>query len=119
MTLKISEQGGSVKTVGLLIISNIFMTVAWYGHLKDKRLPLLIAIFLSWGIAFFEYTFQVPANRLGYGQFTLTQLKIMQECITLVVFTAFAFIVFREPVKWNYVVSYTLIVGAVYFAFKG
>ncbi|HVZ59925.1 MAG TPA: DMT family protein [Terriglobales bacterium] len=107
-----------MKTVGLLIISNLFMTIAWYGHLKDKSRPLIVAILLSWGIAFFEYVFQVPANRIGYGRFTLTQLKIMQECITLVVFTAFAFVVFREPFRWNYMVSYTLIVGAVYFAFK-
>ncbi len=108
-----------MKTVGLLIISNLFMTVAWYGHLKDKSRPLIVVILLSWGIAFFEYVFQVPANRIGSERFTLTQLKIMQECITLVVFTIFALIVFREPVKWNYVVSYTLIVGAVYFAFRG
>lgn len=108
-----------MKTVCLLIVSNIFMTVAWYGHLKDKSRPLIIAILLSWGLAFFEYVFQVPANRLGYGRFTLTQLKIMQECITLVVFTIFALIVFREPLKWNYAVSYALIVGAVYFAFRG
>ncbi len=108
-----------MKTVCLLIISNVFMTVAWYGHLKNNSRPLVVAILLSWGVAFFEYVFQVPANRLGYGRFTLTQLKIMQECITLVVFTAFALIVFREPIKWNYVVSYSLIVGAVYFAFKG
>jgi uncharacterized protein len=115
-----AEQGGStLKTVGLLIISNIFMTVAWYGHLKDKSRPLIVAILLSWGLAFFEYVFQVPANRAGYGRFTLTQLKIMQECVTLVVFTVFAFVVFREPVRWNYVVSYALIVGAVYFAFRG
>ena len=108
-----------MKTVGLLIISNVFMTVAWYGHLKDKSRPLILAILLSWAVAFFEYVFQVPANRIGYGRFTLTQLKIMQECITLVVFTGFALIFFREPVKWNYLVSYTLIVAAVYFAFKG
>lgn len=108
-----------MKAVSLLIVSNIFMTVAWYGHLKDKSRPLIVAILLSWGLAFFEYVFQVPANRLGYQRFTLTQLKIVQECITLAVFTIFAAIVFREPVKWNYVVSYTLIVGAVYFAFKG
>jgi uncharacterized protein (DUF486 family) len=107
-----------IKTVCLLIVSNIFMTVAWYGHLKDKSRPLIVAILLSWGVAFFEYVFQVPANRLGYGRFTLTQLKIMQECITLSVFTIFAFVVFREPVKWNYLVSYALIIGAVYFAFR-
>ncbi len=108
-----------MKTVCLLIVSNIFMTVAWYGHLKDKGRPLIVAILLSWGVAFFEYVFQVPANRAGYGRFTLTQLKVMQECITVVVFTLFALIVFREPVKWNTLVAYALIIAAVYFAFKG
>ncbi len=107
-----------MKTILLLLISNIFMTVAWYGHLKDKERPLAVAILLSWGLAFFEYVFQVPANRLGYGRFSLTQLKIMQECITLVVFTIFALAVFRETPKWNHLVSYALIVGAVYFAFR-
>lgn len=106
-----------MKTVVLLIISNAFMTIAWYGHLKYKSAPLLVAILASWGIAFFEYVFQVPANRAGSHQFTLTQLKVMQECITLVVFTVFAFLIFREPIKWNYAVSYGLIVGAVFFAF--
>jgi uncharacterized protein (DUF486 family) len=105
-------------TIALLIVANIFMTIAWYGHLKFKALPLAVAILASWGIALAEYCCQVPANRLGYGAFSLTQLKIMQECITLVVFTAFALLVFREPLKWNYAVSYALIVGAVYFAFK-
>jgi uncharacterized protein (DUF486 family) len=106
-----------MKTIILLIISNIFMTAAWYGHLRFTQRPLLVVILMSWGLAFFEYVFQVPANRLGYGRFTLTQLKIMQECITLVVFTAFAFAVFRESFRWNYLVSYGLVLGAVYFAF--
>jgi uncharacterized protein (DUF486 family) len=106
-----------MKTVGLLIISNIFMTIAWYGHLKYKSKPLLLTILVSWGIALFEYIFQVPANRLGAERFTLTQLKIMQECITLAVFTVVAFLLFREPVRWNTVVSYLFIVAAVYFAF--
>jgi uncharacterized protein (DUF486 family) len=107
-----------MKTILLLIVSNVFMTVAWYGHLKDKNRPLWAAILISWGVALFEYVFQVPANRLGYGTFSLTQLKIIQECITLVVFTAFALLVFREPLKWNNLVSYAFILGAVYFAFK-
>ena len=107
-----------MKTILLLIVSNVFMTVAWYGHLKDKNRPLLAAILISWGVALFEYIFQVPANRLGYGTFSLTQLKIIQECITLVVFTVFALLVFREPLKWNNLVSYAFILGAVYFAFK-
>ena len=106
-----------LKTVVLLVISNLFMTVAWYGHLKYKTAPLLAAIVVSWAIAFFEYIFQVPANRLGSNYFTLTQLKIMQECITRVVFTVFALLVFREPLRWNNLVSYALIIGAVAFAF--
>lgn len=106
-----------MKAVLLLIISNTFMTMAWYGHLKFKKAPLMLAILASWGLAFFEYVFQVPANRLGSNYFTLTQLKIIQECITLLVFTIFAFIVFDEPVRWNTLVSYAFIVGAVCFAF--
>jgi uncharacterized protein len=106
-------------TIVLLVCSNIFMTIAWYGHLKNTKSPLLIAIVTSWAIAFFEYCFQVPANRFGYGALTLTQLKILQEVITLVVFTIFAFFVFDQVPKWNYVVSYLFIVGAVYFAFRG
>jgi uncharacterized protein (DUF486 family) len=107
-----------MATIGLLIISNVFMTIAWYGHLKDMKRPLIAAIALSWGIAFFEYLFQVPANRIGYGRFTLTQLKIIQECVTLCVFTAYAFIVFHQRLQWNYLVAYGLIVAAVYFAFR-
>jgi len=107
-----------MKTIALLVVSNIFMTVAWYGHLKHRNAPLFFAIISSWLIAFFEYLFQVPANRLGYGRFTLTQLKVMQECITLIVFTLFAFVAFKESIKWNNLVSYLFIVGAVYFAFR-
>ena len=106
-----------MKTVGLLIISNAFMTIAWYGHLKYKQEPLIGAVLVSWGIAFFEYVFQVPANRIGSNYFSLTQLKIIQECITLLVFTVFAIVVFREPLRWNNIVSYGLLVGAVCFAF--
>lgn len=105
-------------TIGLLVCSNIFMTVAWYGHLKHTKSPLIIAILASWGIALFEYCFQVPGNRIGYTTLNLTQLKILQEVITLVVFTVFAFFVFDQRLKWNYIVSYALIIGAVYFAFK-
>ena len=93
------------------------MTVAWYGHLKFKQAPLLATIVVSWAIAFFEYVFQVPANRIGSNYFSLTQLKIMQECITLIVFTVFALLVFREPLRWNNLVSYVLLIGAVAFAF--
>lgn len=106
-----------MRAVLLLIISNTFMTMAWYGHLKFKKAPLMVAILGSWGLAFFEYVFQVPANRIGSNYFTLTQLKIIQECITLLVFTIFALIVFDEPVRWNTLVSYAFIVGAVCFAF--
>jgi uncharacterized protein (DUF486 family) len=94
------------------------MNLAWYGHLKFKSSALWIAILASWGIALFEYIFQVPANRLGSNEWTLPQLKILQECITLVVFTLVAFALFRTPVRWNYGVSYVLIVTAVFFAFK-
>jgi uncharacterized protein len=104
--------------VVLLICSNAFMTIAWYGHLKNTKSPLFVAIIASWGIAFFEYCFQVPGNRIGYAALSLTQLKILQEVITLVVFTIFTLLVFGEVPKWNYLVSYALIVGAVYFAFK-
>ncbi|HJT68057.1 MAG TPA: DMT family protein [Pyrinomonadaceae bacterium] len=101
----------------LLFISNTFMTVAWYGHLKYKHSSLWLAIVASWAIAFFEYVFQVPANRIGANYFSLTQLKIMQECITLIVFTVFAFIVFNEQLRWNNIVSYALLIAAVAFAF--
>ena len=107
-----------MKTIALLVVSNLFMTVAWYGHLKNRNAPLIFAIISSWLIAFFEYLFQVPANRLGYGRFTLTQLKVMQECITLIVFTVFAVVAFKESIKWNNLVSYLFLVGAVYFAFR-
>ena len=95
------------------------MTLAWYGHLKLKSQPLLLMILMSWLIALPEYTFQVPANRIGAERFTVTQLKIMQECITLVVFTILAFLLFGERPSWNIGISYLLIVGAVYFAFRG
>jgi len=108
-----------VKTVILLIISNIFMTIAWYGHLKYRNEPLLLVIFASWGIALFEYIFQVPANRIGSEKFTVTQLKIMQEGITLGVFTVIAYLLFHEPLRWNNFISYVLILAAVYFAFLG
>jgi len=107
-----------MRTIVLLTISNIFMNLAWYGHLRFKNQPLWIVILVSWGIAFFEYLFQVPANRVGSNEWTLPQLKVLQECITLTVFTLVAFVLFRSPVRWNYIVSYTLITGAAYFAFK-
>jgi uncharacterized protein (DUF486 family) len=106
-------------TIVFLVISNIFMTLAWYEHLKLKGKPLLLMILMSWLIALPEYMFQVPANRIGAGMFTVTQLKIMQECITLVVFSVIAFLLFGERPSWNIFVSYLCIVGAVYFAFRG
>jgi uncharacterized protein (DUF486 family) len=93
------------------------MTLAWYGHLKYKSKPLVLAILASWAIALLEYIFQVPANRIGSQRFTVTQLKIMQECITLVVFTVVAYLLFGQSIRWNHAVSYLLIVGAVYFTF--
>ena len=107
------------KTVILLSGSNVFMTFAWYAHLRDlKAKPLLIAIAASWGIAFFEYTLQVPANRAGYGSLSLTQLKVLQEVITLAVFVPFAILYMRQPVKTNFLWAGLCLVGAVYFAFK-
>jgi uncharacterized protein (DUF486 family) len=107
-----------MKTIVLLTISNAFMNLAWYGHLKFKEQPLWIMILASWGIALFEYIFQVPANRIGSYEWSVPQLKVLQECITLVVFSVMAFALFGSPVRWNYLVSYVLIVGAVFFAFK-
>ena len=107
-----------MKTIILLTLSNIFMTFAWYGHLKYKGSPLWIAILASWGIAFFEYCLQVPANRLGYGSFTGVQLKLIQEIITLVVFSVFSVWYLKEPFRWNTLLGFGLMVGAVFFIFK-
>jgi uncharacterized protein len=106
-----------MQTILLLIASNVFMTFAWYGHLKYKESPIWLVIFASWGIAFFEYCLQVPANRLGHGTFSAYQLKIIQEVITLCVFVVFSMMYLKEPLRWNYVISFSLIMGAVYFAF--
>jgi uncharacterized protein len=106
-----------MSTVGLLLISNTFMTYAWYGHLKRQDMSMGSAVLFSWFIALGEYCFQVPANRLGYGRFTAYQLKIMQECITLVVFGGFAYFYLGEPIRWNYAVSFVLVLAAVGFAF--
>jgi uncharacterized protein len=106
-----------MHTILLLTISNIFMTFAWYGHLKYKDSPLWIAILVSWGIAFVEYCFQVPANRIGHYNFTAAQLKTIQEVITLVVFCIFSVLYLKEPLKWNYLVGFGMIVGAVVVIF--
>ncbi|MGN0005398.1 MAG: DMT family protein [Candidatus Gastranaerophilaceae bacterium] len=107
-----------LSPVLLLFISNIFMTFAWYGHLKFKSPSLWIVILVSWGIAFFEYCFQVPANRIGHEYFDAAQLKIMQEAITLIVFSGFSVLYLKENLKWNYIVGFVLIVLAVFFVFK-
>jgi len=108
-----------MSTITLLLISNTFMTFAWYGHLKYRSAPIIVAIVASWLIAFGEYCFQVPANRIGYGQFNGYQLKIIQEVITLTVFTVFAYFYLGEALKWNYVVSFVFLMFAVAFAFWG
>lgn len=119
----------SILTVCLLVLSNSFMTLAWYGHLKFaewkwfNKLGLVSIILISWGIALFEYMFQVPANRIGYdgngGPFTLIQLKVIQEVITLVVFVGFTLLVFKtETFRLNHVISFVLLILAVYFMFK-
>ena len=104
----------------LLVASNVFMTFAWYAHLKElSAKPWWIAALVSWGIALFEYLLQVPANRIGYTQMTLPQLKILQEAITLVVFVPFAVLYMKQPVKLDYLWASLCIVGAVYFVFRG
>lgn len=118
-----------LMTIGLLIMSNIFMTLAWYGHLKFKEmkgfsgLGLVAIILISWGLALFEYCFQVPANKIGFkengGPFTLMQLKVIQEVITLVIFTVFSLLFFKgESFKWNHAVGFVFLILAVYFIFK-
>jgi uncharacterized protein (DUF486 family) len=106
------------KAAGLLLLSNTFMTIAWYGHLRFRKAPLMVAILASWGIAFFEYTLQVPANRIGYRAMSAYQLKVMQEAITLVVFMIFAALWLGEGVQPRYLVSFGLILAAVVVAFR-
>ena len=116
-----------IYTIVLLIVSNIFMTLAWYGHLKLQdmklidKLPLYAVILFSWGIALFEYCFQVPANRIGFegngGYFSLMQLKVLQEVITLVVFTVFVLLAFGEQLRWNHLAAFVCLILAVYFVF--
>ncbi|MDD5020120.1 MAG: DMT family protein [Candidatus Omnitrophica bacterium] len=107
-----------MRTILLLLASNIFMTIAWYGHLKYKQTPLFLAILASWLIAFVEYCFQVPANRFGHGEFSAAQLKTIQEVITLVVFSVFSVLYLKEALRWNHAVGFLLIVVAVLFIFK-
>ena len=107
-------------TIILLIVSNIFMTIAWYGNLKFPQLPMLAAIFIGWGIALLEYCFAVPANRIGYAHgFSGGQLKIIQEVITLTIFALFALVVLKEPLGWRYFGAFACVVGAAGFMFVG
>lgn len=119
----------SILTIGLLILSNIFMTLAWYGHLKFKEWKwfesagLITIVFISWGLALFEYFFQVPANKIGFhgngGPFSLMQLKVIQEVITLIVFVIFSMLFFKnETFKWNHAVGFLFLILAVYFIFR-
>jgi uncharacterized protein (DUF486 family) len=107
-----------MQTIALLLISNIFMTFAWYGHLKYRQAPIVTVILVSWGIAFLEYCFQVPANRIGSYQYSAAQLKTIQEIITLIVFSIFSVLYLKEPFRWNYAVGFVLIVLAAFFIFK-
>jgi hypothetical protein len=108
-----------VITIGLLLLSNVFMTFAWYGHLNYKSAPLLTVILVSWGIAFFEYVLQVPANRIGHGHFTAAELKTIQEVITLTVFAAFSVWFLKEPLTWNHAIGFALIAAGAWFIFQG
>ena len=108
-----------MRTIVLLLLSNVFMTFAWYAHLKNLRTaPWFIAVLVSWGIAFFEYLIQVPANRAGYGSFNLGQLKILQEVITLAVFVPFAVFYMGQPLKLNFLWAGCCLAGAVFFIFR-
>ena len=107
-----------MTTIVLLTLSNIFMTFAWYGHLKFKESPLFKVILISWLIAFFEYCLQVPANRIGSMSFSTAQLKVIQEVITLVVFCVFSVLYLKEDLKWNTLVGFLFMIGAVFFVFK-
>jgi uncharacterized protein len=107
-----------MKTVMLLVVSNVFMTFAWYGHLRFRSSALWKVILISWLIAFVEYCFQVPANRIGSYQFSAAQLKTIQEIITLIVFCFFSILYLKEGLRWNYLVGFTFMVGAAFFVFK-
>ena len=109
----------TILTVGMLVISNVFMTIAWYAHLKDlSARPWYVAALASWGVALFEYLVQVPANRIGFTKFTLPQLKILQEVITLCVFIPFSILYMRQPLNMNFVWAALCMVGAVFFIFR-
>ncbi|MFA6468592.1 MAG: DMT family protein [Bacteroidota bacterium] len=107
-----------MRTALLLTASNIFMTFAWYGHLKFKEVTLWKVVLASWGIAFFEYCLMVPANRMGHGEFNAAELKTIQEIITLVVFSVFSVLYLKEELRWNYIVGFIFIIAAAFFIFK-
>lgn len=109
----------SILPIVMLLISNVFMTYAWYGHLSDKTTPLWSAVLVSWGIAFFEYCLAVPANRIGHGVYSAAELKTMQEVITLVVFAGFSIFFLKEPLTLNHLVGFAFIVVGAYFIFHG
>jgi uncharacterized protein len=109
---------GMWTPVILLVFSNVFMTIAWYGHLKFTNRPLWAVILVSWLIAFFEYCLQVPANRIGHEHYSAAQLKTMQEVVTLVVFCVFSVVYLKEDLKWNYLAGFACMIAAVFFVFK-
>ena len=108
----------ALTTVGLLVLSNVFMTFAWYGHLKYKTSPLLVVILASWGIAFFEYCLQVPANRWGHAVLSAAELKTIQEVITLLVFAGFSVLYLGEAFRWNHAIGFALIAAGAWFVFQ-
>jgi hypothetical protein len=119
MTAFLAQLPVPVQTIGLLVLSNVFMTFAWYGHLKNlSAKPWWIAALVSWGIALFEYLLQVPANRIGYAIYSLAQLKILQEVVTLAVFVPFAVLYMGQPVRLDYLWAALCLLGAVYFIFR-
>jgi uncharacterized protein (DUF486 family) len=108
-----------VSPILLLIASNLFMTLAWYGHLKFKAAPLAMVVLASWGIAFIEYCFAVPANRIGHEVYSAAQLKTIQEVVTLVVFAIFSVVYLKEQLTWNHAIGFTLIAAGAFFVFQG
>lgn len=109
----------TVLPILLLIVSNMFMTVAWYGHLRFPDRSLAVVVLVSWGIAFFEYCLAVPANRIGHAVYSAVELKTIQEVITLVVFAGFSVVVLKEPLGWNHAVGFALIAAGAFFIFQG
>jgi hypothetical protein len=117
--LPFSLTSPAILPVLLLVASNVFMTLAWYGHLRFKAAPLIVVILASWGIAFIEYCLAVPANRIGHGHYSAAELKTLQEVITLAVFAAFSVVYLREPLTLNHLVGFALICGGAWFVFRG